>query len=139
MGESKAGAVPGSGDFSIGSRVWPGVSKLLEEQGELIQVLGKLMATGGDTDHWSGDLRKMLVEEMGDVCAALAFVQCENLSVDEVRLVAERAEKKLALFNQWHANPTKPTNPTKPKPCPHCDGQHDAATHYRLARGERVP
>ena len=98
----------GSGDFSIGSAVWPGTSKLLEEQGELIQVLGKLMATGGDTKHWSGDLRKMLVEEMGDVYAALAFFLKENLSLAEQRDVAERAQNKITLFTEWHHNPTKP-------------------------------
>jgi len=103
--------VSGSGDFSIGGTVWPGTSKLLEEQGELIQVLGKLMATGGDTEHWSGDLRKMLVEEMGDVAAALVFFQTENLTRDEVLQIAYRAEKKLALFREWHRNPTKPVKP----------------------------
>ncbi len=30
-----------------------------------------------------------------------------------------------------------PPNPLKP--CPHCDGRHDAATHARLARGENGP
>jgi len=39
----------GSGDFSIGSAVWPGVSKVIEEMGELQQVLGKLIAVAGDT------------------------------------------------------------------------------------------
>lgn len=98
----------GSGDFSIGSTVWPGTSKLIEEQGELIQVLGKLMATGGDTKHWSGDLRKMLVEEIGDLSAALVFFQTENLTVDEVRQMGDRVGEKLALFREWHKNPTKP-------------------------------
>lgn len=98
----------GSGDFSIGSAVWPGTSKLLEEQGELIQVLGKLMATGGDTKHWSGDLRKMLAEELGDLYAALAFFMDYNLSDTEQRDVAERAQYKLALFQTWQTKPTKP-------------------------------
>lgn len=98
----------GSGDFSIGSKVWPGTSKLLEEQGELIQVLGKLMATGGSTKHWSGDLRKMLIEEMGDVLAAIAFFRAENLTFEETSSVADRTEQKLALFQKWHANPEHP-------------------------------
>ena len=98
----------GSGDFSIGGTVWPGTSKLIEEQGELIQVLGKLMATAGDTTHWSGDLRKMLVEEIGDLSAAILFFQVHNLTPDEIREVAIRANKKLALFQEWQANPTKP-------------------------------
>ena len=98
----------GSGDFSIGSAVWPGTSKLLEEQGELIQVLGKLIATGCDTKHWSGDLRSMIIEEMGDLAAALVFFQTENLTLEEVKAVAVRCENKLAIFREWHTNPTKP-------------------------------
>lgn len=98
----------GSGDFSIGSGVWPGTSKVIEEMGELQQVLGKLIAVAGDTQHWDGDLRKKLVEEIGDVCAALLFFQAENLTLDEVKQVAERIEKKVVLFRQWHANPGKP-------------------------------
>ena len=98
----------GSGDFSIGSAVWPGTSKLIEEQGELIQVLGKLMATGGDTKHWSGDLRQMLIEELGDLCAAIVFFKTENLTLVETQQIAERVEKKLALFRQWHKDPQKP-------------------------------
>jgi len=94
--------------FAIGSEVWPGTSKLLEEQGELIQVLGKLMATGGDTNHWSGDLRKMLIEEVGDVLAAIVFFMEHNLSDVEREAVMDRGEHKTDLFNEWHTNPTKP-------------------------------
>jgi hypothetical protein len=97
-----------SGDFSIGSKIWPGTSKVIEEMGELQQVLGKLIAVAGDTKHWDGDLRKRLVEEIGDLSAALVFFKTENLTLDEVKQVAERAEKKVALFRQWHANPTRP-------------------------------
>ena len=97
----------GSGDFSIGSAIWPGTSKLLEEQGELIQVLGKLMATGGDTKHWSGDLRTMLVEESGDLIAAINFFLHHNLTAEEQHAVAERAQRKMALFEQWHKDPKK--------------------------------
>lgn len=97
----------GSGDFSIGSAVWPGTSKVIEEMGELQQVLGKLIATGGDTQHWDGDLRKRLIEEIADVTAALVFFQ-KNLTLDEVGQVIERAERKFDLFNEWHANQDKP-------------------------------
>jgi hypothetical protein len=99
---------PGSGDFSIGSKVWPGTSKVIEEMGELQQVLGKLIAVAGATKHWDGDLRKKLVEEIGDLSAALAFFKTENCTLDEVRQIGMQAEKKLALFRQWHKDPTKP-------------------------------
>ena len=98
----------GGGDFSIGSQVWPGTSKLLEEMGELVQVLGKLMATAGDTKHWSGDLRKMLLDELADVSAAVRFFAVENLTLEEMKVVADRTEKKLALFRKWHADPEMP-------------------------------
>lgn len=92
----------GDGDFSIGSMVWPGTSKLLEEQGELIQVLGKLLGSAGALDHWSGDLKKMLIEEMGDVYAALTFFAEQNLSDDEQIAILERAQGKIETFEKWH-------------------------------------
>lgn len=99
---------PGSGDFSLGSKVWPGTSKVIEEMGELQQVLGKLIAVAGNTKHWDGDLRRKLVEELGDLAAALGFFQTENLTIEETQQMFERATKKLALFKQWHTNPSKP-------------------------------
>jgi hypothetical protein len=98
----------GSGDFSIGSRLWPGTSKVIEEMGELQQVIGKLIAVAGDTKHWDGDLRKRLVEEVGDLSAALIFFKSENMTRDELLEIAERTEKKLTLFRQWQKNPSKP-------------------------------
>lgn len=98
----------GSGDFSIGSSVWPGTSKLLEEMGELQielgrlqQTLGKLIATHGDPNHWSGDLRQKLVEELGDVLAAIEFFRTENMDAEKNE-ITERRLKKLALFRKWH-------------------------------------
>lgn len=90
------------GPFSLGQNVWPGIAKLSEESGEVIQVIGKLIATGGRTDHWSGlDLQRALIEEMGDVRAALHFVAIHNdLDQDAIR---QRMVDKLALFEEWHA------------------------------------
>lgn len=93
----------GSGDFSIGSNVWPGVSKLIEEAGELLQVLGKLMATGGELDHWDGtNLRTRIEDELADTLAAIRLV----IGLNEVdgAYVEARAEKKLRMFYQWHAD-----------------------------------
>lgn len=88
-----------SGDYSIGSKVWPGLSKMIEECGELLQVAGKLIGSGGETAHWDGtDLRERLIEEMGDVTAALIFFSEHN----EVPGIADRAERKLDLFEEWH-------------------------------------
>lgn len=90
------------GSFSIGSRVWPGVSKLIEESGELQQVLGKLIAMHGAFNHWDGsDLAVRLVEEMGDVLAAIAFVSLA-LSEEERLALETRRWSKFALFCKWH-------------------------------------
>jgi len=99
-----------SGDFSLGSSVWPGVSKLIEECGEVQQVCGKLLGTGGLPNHWDGtDLSERLLEEMADVTAAVRFVLEEN-SLDE-EAFEERIAAKLQLFREWHTEQTKPLDP----------------------------
>jgi NTP pyrophosphatase (non-canonical NTP hydrolase) len=86
-------------DFSIGGRRWPGISKLIEECGEVQQVCGKLLATGGDPAHWEGtDLRVRLAEEIADLMAAIMFVVGANQLPDP----SERAERKRELFWKWH-------------------------------------
>lgn len=88
--------------FAIGDKEWPGISKLVEEAGEVGQVAGKLMGTGGHLAHWDGtNLARRLEEEMGDVLAAVNFVlmTCDEVSAQEVR---QRAEYKLTLFMEWH-------------------------------------
>lgn len=91
----------GGTGFAIGSGTWPGISKLVEELGEVAQVAGKLIATGGDPEHWDGtDLRTRLEEELADLEAAIAFV-VRNNRLDAGR-IAGRREAKLRLFNAWH-------------------------------------
>lgn len=91
----------GDGSFSIGSEVWPGLSKLIEECGELLQVAGKLMATHGSPEHWDGDLIPRLVEEIGDVQGAIGFFIFVNPEIDRGQ-VMERAIAKHRLFEKWH-------------------------------------
>jgi NTP pyrophosphatase (non-canonical NTP hydrolase) len=89
--------------FNIGSSLWPGISKLIEEAGEVVQVCGKLLATKGDVNHWDGtNLKDRLQEEIGDLMAACFFVQ-ENCGLDK-EFIRQRIVKKLTLFNEWHAN-----------------------------------
>ena len=96
------GANDDAGPFSIGQNVWPGLAKLAEECGEVVQIIAKLIATGGRTDHWSGlDLRVELENEMADVRAALAFVAAHNPDLDVDRING-RVARKTALFVQWH-------------------------------------
>lgn len=111
--------VPGHGDFSIGSSCWPGTSKVIEEMGEALQVLGKLIATHGETAHWDGsDLRVLLIEELGDVYGAIDFFTRENLTVSERVRVAERADAKRRLFCDWQdaQSPTAVSGRTRKEP-----------------------
>lgn len=90
-----------SSPFSIGGKVWPGISKLIEEAGEVQQVAGKLLGTGGAVEHWDGsNLRDRLQEEIADVMAACQFVaEANQLDVDGI---ARRVDAKLATFHKWH-------------------------------------
>lgn len=38
--------------YCIGSKEWNGLSKIVEEAGELLQVCGKLMANEGKEIYW---------------------------------------------------------------------------------------
>lgn len=89
-----------AGPYEIGSQVWPGLAKLTEEAGELVQVLAKLIGMSGRDRYYDGsDLRQRLVEECGDLTAAIAFfTETNGLTVD----VDARARQKLALFRHWH-------------------------------------
>lgn len=93
-----------AGPYSIGSKNWNGMSKLIEEMGELQQVLGKLIGSDGNPNHWSGDLNEKLVEEIGDVYAALNFFVTKNLSEENQDRALLQAERKLQLFEEWNEN-----------------------------------
>lgn len=88
--------------YAFSDKQWPGVAKLNEECGELIQEIGKLMMIDGTTDHWSGDLRERLINEMGDVAAALIFVRDHCLTKKERQILAQRADEKVEKFEAWH-------------------------------------
>jgi len=85
--------------------MWPGISKLIEEAGEVQQVCGKLLGTGGAEEHWDGsNLRTRLEDEIADLTAACAFVRIHNkLDIDRIEA---RAKEKLRLFKQWHEEQT---------------------------------
>lgn len=94
--------------FAIGSDVWPGTAKAVEEVSELAQVLGKLIASGGRVEHWDGsDLRERLVDELGDVRAAMRLlIELNELPEDAI---AEREQIKLERFRGWHASSRPPS------------------------------
>jgi hypothetical protein len=108
----------GGSVFAFSDKDWPGIAKLIEECGELQEVLplvilmkslgklsqtqGKLVMIQGGTDHWSGNLRKALIEEMADVVAAIQFVGEHNLGKRERKMIATRVKNKIKRFEKWH-------------------------------------
>lgn len=79
---------------------WIGIFKLMEEIGELQQVLGKLCQTP-DGKNWSGDLNAKLREELTDVQQAIDFFMLVNEecpAVDNERYVDKRAK-----YHKWLA------------------------------------
>lgn len=91
--------------FAFGDDRWPGISKLCEEAGEMVQVIGKLWRVGGRIKHWDdaekGPLHERLEKEMGDTLAAILFVTEQCVLISPKR-VFERAAQKLQLFRTWH-------------------------------------
>lgn len=107
-----------SGDFSIGGRLWPGIGKLVEECGEVLQVCGKLVGSRGAAEHWDGtDLRQRLEVELGDLLAAVNFVADKN-GLDRQAIERQRV-KKTALFEEWHEAQGEPRR-GDPVACAHC-------------------
>jgi hypothetical protein len=92
--------------FVIGSPVWPGVAKVMEECGELVQVCGKLLASEGRAAHWDGtDLHVRLEEELADVLAAIAFLREHNTNQLRWFAVENRRDDKILRFCGWHNCP----------------------------------
>lgn len=90
-----------AGAYSIGSSHVPGLSKLIEECGEVQQVAGKVIGFGKLDRHWDGtDLKDRLEEEIADVRAAALFV-VETNGLDRARIEA-RVAAKLQTFRDWH-------------------------------------
>lgn len=80
--------------------LWRGIWKLMEEMGELSQLLGKIgpFPLGKHPDG-KGDLRIRMADEIADVYAALDyFVETNNFN-DE--FIQGRRAVKLAQFRKW--------------------------------------
>lgn len=91
----KDGAAP----YSIGHDKWNGLSKLIEECGEVLQTAGKLLAVGGADEHWNvPSLRAKLEEEIADLEAAICFfIDTNGLST------AFRRQQKYNIFQKWNS------------------------------------
>lgn len=93
--------------FAFGDKVWPGTAKIVEESGEVLQVIGKLMMTHGHPDHWSGNLVDKLNEEIADLVAATeVFCTLNKERLNRPALV-ERANRKIDHFMGWHTEASK--------------------------------
>lgn len=87
--------------FAIGDKQWPGISKLIEEAGEVLRICGKLMGARGERVHWNvPDLKAELEDEIADLTAACAFV-IGTCGLDKNRILA-RYQEKLIRFHKWH-------------------------------------
>lgn len=87
-----------------------GVAKLIEECGELIQVLGKKLAYWDTDEHpdGAGSLNTRIEDEMADVRAAIVMVAA-GLDLD-LRRIQERITKKYQTFSAWDAIPDNNEN-----------------------------
>lgn len=82
-----------------------GLSKLVEECGEVLQIAGKLLAyPDGKHPDGKGNLNERLQDEMADLLAAIQFV-CEAKGLDRRWAIHHREAEKLATFRAWHADP----------------------------------
>lgn len=87
--------------YCIGSDEWNGLSKLIEELGELQQVCGKIIGSEGSVDHWSGDLQDKFVEEIGDAYAALDYFVAKNFSSYDMTRIETQRHIKEGKFIEW--------------------------------------
>lgn len=78
-----------------------GIAKLIEECGELQQVLGKFLTYGmGEHPDGKGLLKDRIEDEMADVLAALQLVIVKYPGLDPSR-INFRSHQKLKLFLEW--------------------------------------
>lgn len=77
---------------------WRGIGKLVEECGEVLQLLGKAVAfPTGDHPDGKGSVRERLPGELADLKAAIEyFERVNNLRIDTIRQAA-----KVAKFERW--------------------------------------
>lgn len=90
-------------NFTIGATTWPGLAKTAEECAELIHVIACLIAfPDGDRPDEDTPLNERLIEEMGDVLAAMSYAIAVNEPDISHEAVRTRAQEKLKLFLAWH-------------------------------------
>ncbi len=94
--------------FAIGSAVWPGGLKLIEEAAELTQALAKLQAYPKGTYADGTDLVAQLWDELADLRAAIAYFRWANgAGTTRYRDVEGRVHRKIERFKAWHGGASR--------------------------------
>lgn len=82
-----------------------GAAKLIEEAGETLQIVGKVLEYGFDNHpDGKGHLKERLCSELADLIAAINFLILSNsadLSNKDIAYIESRASTKLNLYSQW--------------------------------------
>jgi hypothetical protein len=88
--------------YAIGSETFPGFSKLIEELGELNQVIGQILARGSQLGEFHNHkLATRLVEEMADTAAAIMLViEGNKLNPKDFAI---RRHNKYNTYRRWQA------------------------------------
>lgn len=98
-------------EYAIGADELPGISKLIEEMGEVQQVIGRIIQCRylGQDRHWDGSsVRNRLLEELADLKAATYLFLTEARMTDkEIEQFDLRYEAKASIFKKWHKEQTR--------------------------------
>jgi hypothetical protein len=99
--------MPGaSHPLAIGSKTWPGISKLIEECGEALQMCGKIAAfpfLARWEKHPDGHgIHARLMNEIADLEAIIWYVKRHNFTEAERKIMRERRDHKIQRFRRWH-------------------------------------
>lgn len=92
--------------LTFGSSTWPGLVKVAEEAGEVVQVIAKMLAVGADPSRrGTAAMRHRLLEEIADLNAAVTFaLDHSDLDATERSFIAERTAAKREKYGRWHAD-----------------------------------
>lgn len=94
--------------YEIESEQWTGLAKVGEEAAEVLQVVNKIIGNSGGRFYFDKtDLHAKLIEEMGDLYAALDFLfnNCKEVNFSPL---AARYLLKRKTFQAWHDDATRP-------------------------------
>lgn len=101
--------------YAFGDEKWPGMAKLVEEMGEALTEVGRLMMTHGNPAHWKGDVGKRFWNEVADVHAAIITILELNADDELAQQHAKRMAMKVKRFLKWHRGSIAASSPAARK------------------------